>query len=195
MKTFNDTKASLNPKSTDNYSKKEVTPAEEAVMFDNGPDKPDDRLANEAVKGSAWLLGIVGVFAICLLIAWAVDLHHSPFSSVSSRSIPRQTATISPSNYVVPNPTANAPHVVTILMPVSAPSIKTAAPAPSVQKNIKLIKANSPANLVSKSDQARIEREALEVIHGDFGNNPGRKEKLGADYAAVQAKVNELLHI
>ncbi len=46
---------------------------------------------------------------------------------------------------------------------------------------------------VSESDQARIEREAMEVIHGDYGDNPVRQAKLGKDYAAVQARVNEIL--
>lgn len=47
---------------------------------------------------------------------------------------------------------------------------------------------------MSKAYQDRIEKEALEVIHGDYGNNPTRAEKLGPDYAAVQARVNQLLH-
>ena len=29
---------------------------------------------------------------------------------------------------------------------------------------------------------------------GDHGNNPGRAQKLGADYQLVQARVNQLLH-
>lgn len=47
---------------------------------------------------------------------------------------------------------------------------------------------------MSKADMDRIEKEALEVIHGDYGNNPGRAQKLGADYQLVQARVNQLLH-
>ena len=33
----------------------------------------------------------------------------------------------------------------------------------------------------------------MEVIHGDYGDNPVRQAKLGKDYAAVQARVNEIL--
>ncbi len=194
MKTLNDKKASLNPNSTDvDYAEKEITPMEEAVMFDNGPDKPDDQLSKNAVKGGAWLLGIVGVFAICLLIAWAVDLHHSPTSSLSSRSVARPAAVISNSNNPATQVVPNSPQFIAVIKQVNAPSIKTLAPTPSERNTIKLSKTSS--NTISKADQDRIEREALEVIHGDFGNNPGRKEKLGADYAAVQAKVNEMLHI
>lgn len=195
MKTLNENKASLNPKSTDvDYAKKEVTPMEEAVMFDNGPDTPDNQLSKNAVKGGAWLLGIVGVFAMCLLIAWAVDLHHSPTSSLSSRSVARPTAVMPNAHHAASKVVANSPKFVAVIKQVKAPTIKTLAPTPAERKSIKLSNT-SFSNNISKADQDRIEREALEVIHGDFGNNPGRKEKLGADYAAVQAKVNELLHI
>ncbi len=182
MKTFNDTKAagSPQPKSDEN-----LTPTQDAVMFNNGPETPDNRLANDAVKGGAWLLGIFGVFAICLLIAWVIDMNHSPFASVSSRSVARPTAIVKPQPQV--NPQA-ATQLMAVIVPVSAPSINTQAPAPAADQHVKLVKQSS-------ADQDRIEREALEVIHGDFGNNPGRRAKLGADYAAVQARVNQLLHI
>lgn len=45
-----------------------------------------------------------------------------------------------------------------------------------------------------ESPDESIEKEALEVIHDDYGNNPGRAQKLGADYQLVQARVNQLLH-
>ena len=67
---------------------------------------------------------------------------------------------------------------------VAASPAKLAAKASSAQ----------PAAQMSKADMDRIEREAREVIHGDYGNNPGRAQKLGADYDLVQARVNQLLH-
>ena len=66
---------------------------------------------------------------------------------------------------------------------VAANPAKLAAKAPSAS-----------ATQMSKADMDRIEKEALEVIHGDYGNNPGRAKKLGADYDLVQARVNQLLH-
>lgn len=59
---------------------------------------------------------------------------------------------------------------------------QTAAPAPD------------PKALASESYNDRIEREARGVIHGDYGNNPMRHDMLGADYDAVQARVNQILH-
>lgn len=37
-----------------------------------------------------------------------------------------------------------------------------------------------------------VETEALKVIRGIYGNVPERKERLGAQYPAIQARVNEM---
>ena len=37
-----------------------------------------------------------------------------------------------------------------------------------------------------------IEAKALQVIRGDFGNGQERKDRLGADYAEIQSKVNDM---
>ena len=50
--------------------------------------------------------------------------------------------------------------------------------------------ANTPRP--GSADDDRIEREARQVIHGALAH-PRPKAKLGADYAAVQARVNQLL--
>lgn len=187
MKTLKDTTAagSSQPKNND-YLNENLTATEDAVMFDNGPESPDERVSNEAVKGGAWLLGILGVFAVCLLIAWVIDMNHSPFSSLASRSVTKHTE-IQHSPAV--NPQAST-QLMAIVVPAAAPNTQAAAPT---AKAVKLVKTTSATT--TQADQDRITREALEVIHGDFGNNPGRRAKLGADYAAVQAKVNQLLHI
>lgn len=192
MKTFNDTKVGDTSQPLNNdYLNENLTPEQEAVMFDNGQDSPKERMSDGAVKGGAWLLGIVAVFAVCLLITWVIDMNHAPFSSFASRSVvPRSTDIRTPAMASTQQP---ATQLMAIVIPVAAPSLNTQAATPTAQTVVKPI-ATSPASM-SKADQDRINREALEVIHGDFGNNPGRKAKLGADYAAVQARVNQLLHI
>lgn len=50
--------------------------------------------------------------------------------------------------------------------------------------------------LVSASPKKSIDEVAQEVIRGDWGNNPERKERLiaaGYDYDAIQTRVNEIL--
>ena len=38
-----------------------------------------------------------------------------------------------------------------------------------------------------------IEDQAHQVIRGVYGNNPERRQKLGAEYKAIQKRVNELM--
>ncbi|GEM_PF-6552718 len=57
-------------------------------------------------------------------------------------------------------------------------------------------KVNLDAAAAPKAELKPIEEVAKEVIRGNWGNGEERKQKLAAagyDYAAVQAKVNELL--
>ena len=42
-------------------------------------------------------------------------------------------------------------------------------------------------------DQAQIEDAAINAIRGVFGNGQARKDALGENYAAIQARVNEIL--
>lgn len=63
MKTFEDPKKNIGCgcDSTKDEYRRDISEMEEAEMFDNGPSSPDERMSNNAVKGGAWLLGIVGV--------------------------------------------------------------------------------------------------------------------------------------
>lgn len=192
MKTFNETNNTGNPQPADpNYfSTDNLTSMNEAEIYDNGPEAPENHLSGEAVKGAAWLLGIVGVFAVAVLLAWIIGMHDSP---LSSRSSARQALALSSQPAAIPQTTITPTQFVAILVPNVAPSSLVAS-APATTNNVKTTAATTSKS-VSAADADRIEKEALEVIHGDFGNNPGRKEKLGADYAAVQARVNALMHI
>ena len=54
---------------------------------------------------------------------------------------------------------------------------------------------NAAAAASTDVSAATIDDEARRVIHGDFGNGAQRKAALGSHYAAVQQRVNELLHV
>lgn len=54
---------------------------------------------------------------------------------------------------------------------------------------------NAAAAASTDVSAATIDAEARRVIHGDFGNGAQRKAALGSHYAAVQQRVNELLHV
>lgn len=54
---------------------------------------------------------------------------------------------------------------------------------------------NYPVSMSTSTDvpAGSIEEEAQKVIKGVYGNNPERRQKLGADYKAIQRRVNELM--
>jgi cytoskeletal protein RodZ len=57
--------------------------------------------------------------------------------------------------------------------------------------------ADTPSNVTPNSSVTvsdDIEAEAMKVIRGDYGNNPNRKNVLGARYHDIQARVNQLMN-
>ncbi len=217
MKTLNDNPSSGNPLPTDKeFYEKDFNTTLEAEMFDNSTETEGERLGDHALKGAAWLAGIVGLFALAIVIAAAFDLSPtpSPAKPQSPKYATQQNAYISSPNgsnataYAYDGKYANAfekynsqPVVlksITVIAQEPAQSSKLAIKAPATKapapEKSAMAQAPATANSMSKADMDRIEKEALEVIHGDYGNNPGRAQKLGADYDLVQARVNQLLH-
>ncbi len=65
--------------------------------------------------------------------------------------------------------------------------------AASVATDVKTA-ASDAVQTSDNATAAEIEDEARKVIHGDYGNGAQRRQALGSHYAAVQHRVNELLH-
>lgn len=192
MKTQDDPLSAVNTDIQEqDYLADGLSPVEEAMEYDSGPISRGERMSNGAVKGAAWLVGIVGVFAVAILIAWMCNINRSPLSSHLASS---ELALKSPVK--VAKSTLNSLSAA-IKTPVnSAKSLLSSHTASSLLPELTVSSSvSNDKSAMSQSDADRIEKEALEVIHGDFGNNPGRAEKLGADYALVQARVNQLMHI
>lgn len=216
MKTLNDNPSSGNPLPTDKeFYDQDFNTNLQAEMFDNGPETEGERLGDRAMKGAAWLAGIVGLFALAVVIAAAFDLSPTPSPAkpiqertamqkayISSPGSSGQTAT-SNTQFALTQPQFDSRPVIlksiTVIglepsNPANAAAKVSATPAKLAAKpSVTNPQPTTPASM-SKADMDRIEKEALEVIHGDYGNNPGRAQKLGADYALVQARVNQLLH-
>ena len=49
-----------------------------------------------------------------------------------------------------------------------------------------------PQTIPNPIQTNNIESEALRVIRGDYGNNPVRQNRLGANYQTIQDRVNQL---
>lgn len=223
MKTLNDNPSSGNPLPTDKeFYEKDFNTSLEAEMFDNGPETEGERVSDRAMKGAAWLAGIVGLFALAVVIAAAFDLSPtpSPAKPQSAKYATQQKAYLSsPSGSKTATSAYDGKYANTFAkfnsQPVVLKSITVVAKEPAEAAATKAVAkpaqkaqaadATAPATsalapakaaaapTMSKADMDRIEKEALEVIHGDYGNNPGRAQKLGADYDLVQARVNQLL--
>ncbi len=218
MKTLNENPSSSNPLPTDKeFYDREFNTDLQAEMFDNGPETESERLGDRAMKGAAWLAGIVGLFALAVVIAAAFDLSPtpSPAKPYHARTAMQKAYISSPgaagkASATAANMKYSASQSQFASQPVTLQSITVigleptnpanavakvaASPAKLAAKASTVTPQAAPASSMSKADMDRIEREALEVIHGDYGNNPGRAQKLGADYALVQARVNQLLH-
>jgi hypothetical protein len=69
---------------------------------------------------------------------------------------------------------------------------------PTSNSNIGGSSQNTTNNVASNTTtqvQGSVEETARKVINGEFGNGSNRKRLLGNDYAAIQAKVNELYRL
>ena len=210
MKTFDDTTSGKSrPNDPSNgsqpvnpdYLNESFTSTDEVEMFDNGPDSREERISNRAVKGAAWLLGIVGIFGVAILLAWIIGMNNPPLSSRSgnhpavamkSQLVAAPQTSVTPAQFVAILVPANS-QTLSLKGATDATKALPANPQPEALASQSTSADNAAVNTQAYND--RIEKEALEVIHGDFGNNPGRQAKLGADYAAVQKRVNQLMHI
>lgn len=174
--------------------------APSAIASDYVNDADELKDAPQRTKGAAFYVGIVAVLGLCVLFAWLLA-KENPL--VSNRDSGAAYSSVKVTDGTMANPSLDNER----FSFTSAQSSAAGAQPVAVKKEVKVVKpaAASTSGIASaaavqttaKSGSAyddRIEREAREVIHGDFGDNPGRRKALGADYAAVQARVNEILH-
>lgn len=78
----------------------------------------------------------------------------------------------------------------TEMQPTGTQSAKT-PPVSSQTENADNTAISEPSN--APTPTGNIEEQAHQVIKGVYGNNPERRQKLGAEYKAIQKRVNELM--
>jgi hypothetical protein len=73
--------------------------------------------------------------------------------------------------------------------PTNAEPVNSTNSNTKINNNSSVSKNNGSSN---SSNQGTIEEKAKQVLDGVFGNGEDRKNALGAEYQAIQAKVNEM---
>ncbi len=131
-----------------------------------------------------WLF-IIGILVIIALIVYGI-------SKCSGKQVVETSTTLSETTGVNTVPTSETDEVTTQNTPVSSESTNIEEP---IQENAPTASKNTPTTSINDNALppiSNIEEKALLVIRGNFGNGEERKAKLGAEYSAIQSKVNEM---
>ena len=169
--------------------------------FDLTKDKVNDPKANvpENKQGSAKkvLIAIVAVVAVSLLASLLVSKGDSanPTGEDKKDVATKETVVLESKKDAAAENEADVPKVADeTVVPVTQIQPATNVVADKVEQVPEKVKIDSqePENVVDGLTPEKVEQKALEVIRGDFGNNPKRRRKLGSDYEVIQKKVNEM---
>ena len=163
--------------------------AKEKLFTPEDFDKPKDKSFWQKCKN--WIIGCIVIAALAVAIVALVKSCDTqkevkepteketpgteiPTNAEGSETVEQETAPETKEVEQGEEQTAMAP-VVDIPEVEPKPEATTAKPT------------TQPANV---SDN--IEQEAMNVIRGDYGNVPERREKLGSKYQEIQNRVNQL---
>lgn len=97
-------------------------------------------------------------------------------------------AATNPTESTIENKSESAPNTET--QPTTTQSANTPS-ASTHPENTDNTAISDPSNAPTLT--GNIEDQANQVIRGVYGNNPERRQKLGAEYKAIQKRVNELM--
>ena len=116
--------------------------------------------------------------------------------TVPSESDTKQTSettdSINPGDNFKTNDVNSAPNSSTVSPIANATTTNPNATEPITNKTNQSSRTNVDPISTSVLPSGSIENKARQVISGAFGNGSDRKQALGDEYVAIQAKVNEL---
>lgn len=164
--------------------------AKEKLFTPEDFDKPKDKSFRQKYKG--WIIGIVAlliIVALCCIFCGKKEdsTEQNQTGQTTQVEETNTTAEIEEQKSPVTQDVNESSETETLeAEPTSTPTVET--PNKDVaQENVKSQNATLPTNI---SDN--IEQEALNVIRGDYGNVPERRERLGSKYQEIQNRVNQL---
>ena len=183
-------------------------------VFDLSKDTPESPVTSSASAGSAaqssadngggkkrvwWIVLLIGVFA--LLVYFFVSGGNTETAPVAEDKTEVKSDAEASDKSVAGNADEVSPGVAP-----SAESQQSEADAgsdagtqPPVAEVPAVQQQSEPAEPVAEmpateaENQEDVEEQARQVIRGRFGNNPERRRRLGADYAVIQKRVNEMM--
>lgn len=154
-----------------------------------------------------WPIVIVVIVAIVLLVFGLTKFGGKPHSEsiVTNEPIVEEASsadsTETPATPTIENTEESAPEpsAGTQDTPIVSESSESQVPVntvpPVIEEATVPVTPSAPQSSTSNDapmTESVIEKKALEVIRGDFGNGEERKQKLGSNYSVVQKKVNEM---
>ena len=164
--------------------------AKEKLFTPEDFDKPKDKSLWQKYKG--WIIGFVAlliIVALCCIFCGkkedSTELDQSEQTTQVKDTNTTAEIEILESSVTQESNVSSEPETFET-DPTSTPAVET--PYKDVaQKDVKPQISTLPSNI---SDN--IEREAMKVIRGDYGNVPERREKLGNQFQTIQNRVNQL---
>lgn len=154
---------------------------------------------NEGNSKNKW------VWIVLIIIALAVLAYFLMPQSEQAQTEPTPTEKVDGDTTVtIPTDSTHQDSVATASNPTETTSAgfapeasATTEPTPeetvAAQRESKTSVPNTSVNTAATTSTGSIEDQAQQVIRGVYGNNPERRHKLGADYKAIQKRVNELM--
>lgn len=173
-----------------------------AVPVANKQNQSAQSMQNQTAEGGSnggnkkkWALVILAVVVLAALAYWLMPAGGNTDSSQTivpdsvSAAPTDSTADKASTDSVAKDTTATS-----VLQSESDAQNNVQEPAPSGQPISSEAKSQSESeSSVSGAPTGSIDEQARQVIKGAYGNNPVRRHKLGADYHAIQKRVNELM--
>ena len=155
---------------------KELSP--DSVVTGGPAPKPEEQSWWKRYKKQCILIGVV-VAVIALIAAMIYSSGQGHNGTVGSDTV----AVVQ--NDTIPSDTTSTE--------VALPQEKTPVPQEASRGNgVKTSQMEGLQATETATDASSIESKAKDVIRGKYGNGQIRKDKLGASYAEIQSKVNEM---
>lgn len=148
-------------------------------------------------KGSKkWLIGALVIVALCVLGWWLFSNDNSTNETTPAVSeLPKDTSP-SEDDETAASDSTYAGITASALETNSSDVDKTSdvAVPGDMPTNAEPVQKSSQTSMPATSVSEDTETEAMKVIRGEYGNNPERKNRLGARYEEIQSRVNQLMN-